>query len=335
MNEPVLLEPSAPVAAARRPTLADLILLRLLPAKKSVSATDLRKDLKACFRHAPTVEGITATVASLRAEGFVTPKGQQATDAGRARALQFLGLEKLPPRTNWTTVKAKYLVPRALGLPFDSAEYAKADDGEKLAALLLKRKLDLPTAGHTLTAVVDALICRQLGYPTFTSLNALVRAKLGEALGGDPISKEDARKQLPRVRLSVPRAGKNELYAAVLSGALGSERAEPEPEPVIDEPFDLEMFANTVKSAARTCPSGRFAGYKVFINHVWNQLRDEPRFFALGLDGFKAKLVEANRANLLTLSRADLVQLMDPADVRESETTYLTATFHFILIEGN
>jgi hypothetical protein len=298
----------------------------LLPEKKSLAPKKLRTDLGVFFRRAPTADDVAQTVTALRAEGFIAPKGQRATDAGRARALQFLGIEKLPPRANWTTVKAKYLVPRALGLPLDSAEYAKASTGKKpgelLAALLLKRKLDLPNAGHTLTAVLDAFICRSLG----------------EAIGGEPISKKEAQTHFPRVLLNVPSASKNELFAAILSGAFSSGHTEPEPEPepaVIDEPFDLEMFANTVKSAARTCPTGRFGGYKVFINHVWNQLRDEPRFSPLGLDGFKAKLVEANRANLLTLSRADLVQLMDPADVRESETTYLTATFHFILIEGN
>jgi hypothetical protein len=100
-----------------------------------------------------------------------------------------------------------------------------------------------------------------------------------------------------------------------------------------DEPFDLDTFANTVKAVARTCPTGRFGDNKVFISHVWRQLQDQPQIAPLGLAGFKQKLVEANRENLLTLSRADLVQLMDPADVRESETAYLNAAFHFILVE--
>lgn len=331
MSEPALLEPPAPTTSTARPTLADLILLRLLPEQKSVAPKKLRADLAVFFRAAPAAEQTGEVVATLRAEGFITSKGQRATEAGRARALQFLGVEKLPPRANWRTVKAKYLVPRALGLPSNSAEYAQANTGEKLAAFLLKRKLDLPTAGHTLPAVVDALLCRALGHPEFTNLDALIRTKLGEALGGDPISKSNAKKVLPRVLLKVTRTGMNELCAAVLGGRIDSK----ETEPVIDEAFDLTDFANTVKSAARMCSTGRFGGYKVFINHVWNQLRDEPRFAPLGLNGFKQQLVEANRANLLTLSRADLVQLMDPLDVRESETTYLTATFHFILVEGD
>jgi hypothetical protein len=102
---------------------------------------------------------------------------------------------------------------------------------------------------------------------------------------------------------------------------------------VIEEPFDLEMFANTVASAARTCPTGWFGGNKVFISHVWNQLKNDRPFAALGLDGFKQKLVDANREGRLTLSRADLVQSMDSDDIIASEIPHLTTAFHFILVE--
>jgi hypothetical protein len=47
---------------------------------------------------------------------------------------------------------------------------------------------------------------------------------------------------------------------------------------------------------------------------------------------FKARLTEANHAGLLSLSRADLVEVMDPADVDASEACYLHAVFHFIQV---
>ena len=333
MNEPALLDPPSSASTAR-PELTELILLRLLPEKKSVGAKQLRTDLAVFFPRAPAAEETTRAIAALRTEALITPKGQRVTPEGRTRALRALGIERLPPRTNWRALKAKYLVPRALGLPTDSAEYAKAaGNGETLAAFLLKRNLCLPaTTGHTLTAVVDALICRELGHPEFTKLDTLIASVLGKAIGGEPITKGDAKTVLPRVRLNVTSLQAEKVRTAILSGSFDSTRSKPVV-PVIEEPFDLEMFANTVKAAARDCPTGRFGGYKVFINHVWNQLRAEPLFARLGFDGFKQKLVEANRANLLTLSRADLVQLMDPTDVSQSETTYLTATFHFILVE--
>ena len=50
---------------------------------------------------------------------------------------------------------------------------------------------------------------------------------------------------------------------------------------------------------------------------------------------FKSHLIEANRQGVVRLARADLAQEMDPTDVSESATTYLTATFHFVVIEGD
>ena len=52
----------------------------------------------------------------------------------------------------------------------------------------------------------------------------------------------------------------------------------------------------------------------------------------MGLDGFKGRLAEANNARLLDLSRADMVEAMDPDDVRLSEVPYLGAVFHFVRI---
>jgi hypothetical protein len=54
----------------------------------------------------------------------------------------------------------------------------------------------------------------------------------------------------------------------------------------------------------------------------------------MALDDFKTRLIEANHAGLLPLSRADMPQAMDPALVDQSRTDYLNATFHFVLVEG-
>ena len=55
-------------------------------------------------------------------------------------------------------------------------------------------------------------------------------------------------------------------------------------------------------------------------------------FQAMEMVTFKKQLAEANNARLLDLSRADLVQAMDPNDVQQSEVHYLNATFHFVRI---
>lgn len=333
MSRSTLLEAPTQATAV---SLADLIVTRLLPDPKSVAPKKLRDDLAVFFRRPPSAEHIAEALAELRADGFVTAKGQSLTDAGRARALQFLNLDALPPKTNWAAVKARHLVPRALGLSPDSDDAAALAKGDKLAALLLKRKLNLPVGtGGTLNAVLEAILCRELGYPDHATLASLKPLLYAKAIGSTEPIEVDAEKVLPRVLLNAKRGGLDGLRDAALAGWADGEgdrlpeRAPQEP----DEPFDLETFANNVRSEARVCPTGRTGDNKVLINHVWKQLRDEPRFAPLGLAGFKEKLVEANRENRLALARADLVQLMDPADVAASETKYLTAEFHCILIE--
>ena len=86
-------------------------------------------------------------------------------------------------------------------------------------------------------------------------------------------------------------------------------------------------------AAARACPTGRYGDSKVFIVHVWRMLRDDPEFRGTDFPTFKQRLAEANNARLLDLSRADLVQAMDPEDVQLSEVSYLNASFHFIRID--
>jgi hypothetical protein len=92
----------------------------------------------------------------------------------------------------------------------------------------------------------------------------------------------------------------------------------------------LDEFARRVVAAARACPTGRFGDDKVFIAHAWRALRDEPGFRGMDLDTFKRRLAEANRARHLDLSRADLVEALDPTDVSASETVHFGAHFHFI-----
>ena len=73
----------------------------------------------------------------------------------------------------------------------------------------------------------------------------------------------------------------------------------------------------------------------MFIAALWRTSQREPNFPRLSLPEFKQRLVDANSQSLLHLSRADLVQAMDPRMVAESETTFLNATFHFVLVEDS
>jgi hypothetical protein len=167
---------------------------------------------------------------------------------------------------------------------------------------------------------------------------------LSRLLGADGrMASAKVGKLAPRVLLGAQGSGAPALRALALrewaagdgpSKTLpGRESGRPAAATPPPEDFDLAAFANTVLAVARDCPTGRFGGNKVFISHVWQRLAGEPSFAALGPDAFKRQLVEAHRADLLTLSRADLVSVMDPEDVRQSETHYLNATFHFVLTD--
>jgi len=317
-------------------TLRELILVRLLPdAKSPPSPPAIRKALAPLTLRPPIAEEIAEALQSLRSAELLTPKGQRLTSAGKRRALAFLGVDELPDEIRWNTLVARYLVPKALGLSPGTPDTVKTvSDAGKLAALLLKRKYDLPiVSGSSLKDALEALVCQRLGYPDLRSMDDLYASVLSREIdSGDVLTRTRLLTVAPKVLLGTTRDGLDELRRSALTELFVAARP-PDPVRPLEE-FDREAFALTVLKAARHSPTGRFGDNKVFINHVWRQLRDEPRLAGLGLDGFKAKLVEANRERLLTLSRADLVQVMNPADVRESEVSYLNAVFHFVLLEG-
>jgi hypothetical protein len=321
---------------------ADLLLVRLLAPGTKPALGNLRRSLDSLFARAPTRDQWDDVVERLRAERLVVSKPLRLTEAGRGRALAFLGLAELPRRTDWQTLCSRYLLPKALGVGAAGLSH-RAGDFDGLAALLLKRQFGV-TAGDTLSQVMTAIVCRELGIPEQTDWGRVRRQVLSGLLGSpEPLTAQALNASFARVRLQVRgrRAGelRKKVFAAWTAGggeSFAPAPAAPAPGAGAHRPqFDLAAFAHTVKAAARDCPTGRFGDNKVFISHLWRYLRDEPGMPRLDLPAFKRRLAEANAAGLLTLSRADLVQVMDSADVAESETPYLNAVFHFVLVEAH
>lgn len=86
---------------------------------------------------------------------------------------------------------------------------------------------------------------------------------------------------------------------------------------------DLRNFAAAALAAAACAPEAfRFGRNKVFIAAL-----DLPR-------AVHDRLVEAHRAGLMRLCRADLVIAMDPKMVEASEVRYLNAEFHLVDLEA-
>jgi hypothetical protein len=173
--------------------------------------------------------------------------------------------------------------------------------------------------------VLDALVWRALGVESdapFTR-EAALEAVLRRALGGARFRGSQAGARL----LAAKHAGAARADAEALSLALLRDFASPEPPAaIVAAPGDLRAFADRVVRAAHAATSGRFGDEKVFISHVHRAMGDG----SLSLEAFKERLVAAQRAGLVELSRADLVGAMPEGDVRASEIDSLGASFHFI-----
>ncbi len=313
------------------------ILLRLLPPTKSApSPKVVMTTCNKLFRPPLSSEAWTSAANELRAGGLLEPKGMKLTSAGRQRGLALLELDELPPRTTWSTLQARFLLPVALGkASAPEAERKRLNTQDKLAALLLTRSQQLPAgASASLKNALEALVCQQLGFGDLSTLEELKEVVLSQRLKTpERLTSKQLVKYVPRVLLNAGKDGLPALRDIALAGwgeAIAPSQQPPAPAATA---MDLSTFAAAVTSAARSCTSGWFGDNKVFINHVWRQLRDQQPFQAFDLSNFKQKLLEASQQRLLVLSRADLVQLMPAQDVDESTTSDHNATFHFILVD--
>lgn len=319
---------------------ADLVLVRMsLPSKDPVAPKKVREDVAKLLDTPLSADEFDSLRTELVSAGFLS-RGKRntydLTDAGRRRALQFLDISEIPARTNWSTVIAKYLFPKAAGLSTGAA--AKLKNGDQLASYLLKRKYGIPAgAGSTINQVLEAVVCKELGFPEETTLEGLLRTVVSGLLGSERLTKKTLAKQFPLFEIGLNECKANAVRLKVVQDWLSraaSKPSPPEPEPA--EPFDLTAFARTVRALAATSPpEDRFHDNKVFIAALWRASQREPNFPRISLPDFKQRLIEANSQDLLRLSRADLVQAMDSQLVSDSETSYLSATSHFVLVEEN
>jgi hypothetical protein len=332
-----------------------LVLARLLPGgDKGVTRAQLKKDLDPLVRHrwqgVAWDDRLDQTLEQLESSELTgcVKKGKTwwiaPTAPGRRRGLEFLGIDQLPPKATWATLKKTYLLARMLDLPAPAGdrlkEFAK-DTGFKAA--LLKAHYGLPTEDYpTLPRATDALAWKLLGIESTRKvtlqdvLTALFNRELGDHRQANP------RKAVEKILAQIVDARRDtagELREAAMRRWIDRTAAEPGPSPAAPPvaegdahpaPLDPETFARRVVAAARSSPTGWFGENKVFIAHVWRRLREDPAFREMDLATFKQRLTEANHARRLDLSRADLVEAMDPEDVRASEAHCLGATFHFI-----
>jgi hypothetical protein len=342
--------------------LGELALAWLVTREESRGArSDLSRALKSFTEHrwgaSEWNTRLDETLVALETAGLARRQGRNAfelTSQGRTHVHTWLGVKKLEG-VSWKKLKSTYLLARVLELTPSSGTLARLGTADGMRAVLVQKQLGTATPGsRSLTQVRDALCWKQLGIETdkpFT-LAAVQAVLLARAMQSSREAEPtQAMRQLAARSVGAKRSDAESLRLAALrswlvpaSEPLTAPPSSPESAPrnvlagPIDPAFfdtapapeDLPTFAQRVKEAAKASTTGRFGEDKIFISHVWRTLREQAR--NLDERTFKDKLVEANRARLLNLSRADLVEAMDPADVSDSETQYLGVTFHFIAL---
>jgi hypothetical protein len=351
MTEPLQLSPIEALVLARLLTLGE----------KGAKTAQVRKDLEPLLGHRWSGNALTAvldrTLIKLSSAGLVAMQPAkskraaplvQLTPEGHKNILTFLNVSHLPtkPKVSWGNLKKSLLLARALGLPAPGAAFSK-DDGFR--AVLLKLHYSLPLGDYPVLRQAKGELTRRLlgmGAKDKVTLDTVQAALFCRELGDHRPA--DPKKALDRLlarriqaRRDEPKELRDEVLRSWIDESLGNApavlpRSSPHDLEAVPAPpasFDLATFARRVQAAARACQSGRYGDNKVFVLHAWRALENEPDFRGMDFNAFKQRLSEANNARLLDLSRADLVQAMDPEDVRLSEVSYLNATFHFIRVE--
>lgn len=293
----------------------------------------LRERLSSADAAAAVDEALTAAAAAAELE-----RGRGSlvlSDAGRARATELFGLDAWPKLT-WRRARETLLPRHALGLAGDGKG---GSDGLRAAVLVRAHGLD-ERAGRSLPRARDQLLWKLLGVDRqepFTH-GAVVSFLLGRALGSERTLKpEVALEQLAAQAVGARRREARLLAAAIIdrwlsdgATAIAQPLAVAAPEnghgPTSSWPDQPEQLAARILDTARGMHSGRFGDDKVFVSHLFRELH--PPYASL--DRFKEELLELHRERHLTLSRADLVEAMNPRDVAESEIRQHNATFHFV-----
>ncbi|MCP3064262.1 hypothetical protein LXT21_36360 [Myxococcus sp. K38C18041901] len=336
--------------------LAGLALTWLAPRpQRSGTRTELDNALRPFVEHRlsrPELKArLDGVLEQLLRDELVAAKkksGMTLTSAGLNRVLQFLRLEQLPKGLTWKKLKATYLLANSLDITPSKATLTRLNDADGVrAAVLARHHPEVGEGEPSLSQIRDRLLWRQLGVETERpfSLSAVQAHLLGKMLDTEVKNPRKAVEQLAARAAGATRADAEILRLTLLrqwflpeqppaptrdAGSAPNRTSAPAPTraPAPPPTALVESFAAHVLSVARALPTGRYGRDKVFISHVWRALQPEWS----NREAFDAALLEANRSQHLSLTRADLVSAMDPKDVAESEVHSYGARFHFVVI---
>jgi hypothetical protein len=267
----------------------------------------------------------------------------QLTASGRQALPQLFGVEHVPVVKDWA--HGKQLAALAGSMKRRGAT-TKQLDADTLSAWILTHHYGLPAGIKTAAQAVDRLAWRALGVERDAPFDpsAVQRYLLREIVPENSRVNLDAwRRMLAMRALQGETHDANGLTRALLAQPLGStvSLAQTQPEPVRNDnsgtqqaSLSLGDFARAVTEAATRPEVARFHDDRAFIGSVWDCMRGHSPVGDMSLEQFKTTLIEAHRARLLHITRADLVSAMDPAEVERSEARYQDSTFHFVQLDA-
>lgn len=256
-------------------------------------------------------KGIERALQQLNTKGYMDQKkGRERLEpplrlnnVGRQAAFEFLGVEKLPPKADWRWLK-KALWLRSVGLAVTPALLKKVKANWRAARMLELARGIYPRENVTLAKVLDELF-----WPTLAG--KWPGASQGHA------------------------ATESGLHVVSTPPETVEEPPSPDPPapPAPQSPVDLDTFARRVNEAALAAPTGHWLNDKVFISHVYEELKRRQQVEGRTPEEFKQQLLQAHHARLVRLNRADFVGALPQGDVLSSKTEDGEHTFHFVRID--
>jgi len=311
--------------------LDDLVLARIATSRQPPSDAELARTLRP---FAPKAYDDARWFAAIHDAVERLIAGDQLGADRRARggaavAARRLGVTGPLP---WKRVLERIVPALALGVAADDARsHGRLKDRDQWAAATVARARGLWTDGPppSLSALCDTIVWRALGLAGSAKRTPPeVRAHFVHQLLPEGSGSAARHVHLLAGKLAdASRADLRALREALVRRWLCGQEWRGDVPRAAPRPND---FAIAVHDAAEHATDGLFGGRKVFISSVWRGMRAHPAFAAMTLDEFKQRLVAAHKAGLVSLVRADLTGAMDPAAVRESETTHLEARYHFV-----
>ncbi len=291
----------------------NLILVRLLASNNDyTSVSEIRKALgnffPATWQDREIKMQIEESLNNLELKAAISRNQRKSsiiTDSGSQQALFFLNIKELPIKMDWKKLKSLYLPALVLNLTLTSDSEINWFSKDGFYSATLKKIYALPlnhTQKPTLKKAVESLLIKPLGLSK-TGIGAMKTAVIRQWLEEEVLAHNDKKAEAIEV---------TELAAEQVNE------------------FDSKQFIQDVLDTAGECETGWFGDNKVFISHVWQDFSQKHPEYNLDEKTFKKYLVDSDRS---VLSRADLVSVMNPKYVAESETHYLDAIFHFIRVE--